>query len=116
MTAESHDDRQSGQPAALGCNDGLGLVPERDLVERLRAHVPAEARHGTTCAEDDILEAADEIERLRAALEVSQAASQAAVSKAQWQARTNAELNALQYEVRRFRAEACRRLNAQLGA
>ena len=36
-----------------------------DLVDRLRAHVPPEARHGTTCMEDDLLEAADEIERLR---------------------------------------------------
>jgi HAMP domain-containing protein len=61
-------------------------------------------------------EAADEIERLRAALEVSQAATNAAVNKAQWQARTNAELNALQDEVRRFRAEAIRRLNDEFGA
>lgn len=57
-----------------------------------------------------------ELMHLRAALEVSQAATAAAVSKAQWQARTNAELNALDSEVRRLRAEACRRLNDEFGA
>lgn len=49
-----------------------------------------------------------EIERLRAALDVSQAATAAAVSTAQWQARTNAELNALGAEVCRLQADAAR--------
>ncbi len=57
-----------------------------------------------------------EIGRLRAMLEVSQAATAEAVSKAQWQARTNAELNALHAEVRRLKADACRRLNDEFGA
>jgi hypothetical protein len=36
-----------------------------------------------------------ECERLAARLEVSEAGSRAAISKAQWQARTNSELNTL---------------------
>jgi hypothetical protein len=46
---------------------------------------------------------AAEIDRLRAALEVSQAATDAAVNKAQWQARTNAELDATRLDAIRWR-------------
>ena len=60
-------------------------------------------------------DAANEIERLRAALEVSQAATAAAVNTAQWQARTNTELNALDAEVRRLRANVCRQMNEEFG-
>lgn len=60
-----------------------------------------------------------ECQRLRARLEVLQAGHDAAVRKAQWQARTNAELNALQEEVRTLRAswprEAEDRVNQLLG-
>lgn len=38
----------------------------------------------------------EENERLRAQLEVSEAASRAAVQKAEWQAQTNSEMNSLQ--------------------
>jgi hypothetical protein len=82
--------------------------PVRPLLERLRDV----QRDGMTFAG----EAADEIERLRAALEVSEAATAGAIRAAQWQARTNAELNRLQDEVRRLRSEACRRLNDEFGA
>jgi hypothetical protein len=58
-------------------------------------------------------EAAREIERLSAALEVSQAATNAAVSKAQWQARTNAELNEQAATIRRLTYDICRLLNAE---
>ncbi len=108
-------------PREVGSHAGLGLVPERDLVERLRSRRNFMSTDGlrwymTATPDGDCEDAAAEIERLRAALEVSQAATNAAVSKAQWQARTNAELNALQAEVSRFRAEACRRLNDEFGA
>ncbi len=45
----------------------------------------------------------DEVDKLRAQLEVAKAACEAAVSKAQWQAVTNRELNELQAEIRRLR-------------
>ena len=56
-------------------------------------------------------EAARAIEQLRAALEVSQSATNAAVSKAQFQASTNAELNALHDQVRKLKALACAKFN-----
>ena len=61
-------------------------------------------------------EMAEQVESLRAALEVSQAATNAAVSKAQWQARTNAELNAQGDTIRRLKAELCNLMNDGLGA
>lgn len=54
---------------------------------------------------DDLLA---ELDRLRAALEVSEAASKAAVQKAQWQAITNRELNDLRAEAEALRKNAKR--------
>ena len=62
------------------------------------------------------IDAEGEIERLRAALAVSESATAAAVRTAQWQASTNKELNDLQDKVRRLQADACRRLNDEFGA
>lgn len=53
---------ESSTPAAVGSMEGLGLAPERGLVERLRDL----SRRGYWPLIGD--EAADEIERLRAAL------------------------------------------------
>lgn len=44
-----------------------------------------------------------EIEMLRGRVEVAEAGYKAAVSKAEWQARTNAELNALHHEIQVLR-------------
>lgn len=57
-----------------------------------------------------------EIGRLRAALEVLQAATNAAVSKARFQASTNAELNALHDQVRKLKALACAKFNDEQDA
>lgn len=56
-----------------------------------------------------------EIERLKAALEVSQAATNAAVNKARWQAQTNADLNKQADTIRRLKTDLCRVLNDGLG-
>jgi hypothetical protein len=53
---------------------------------------------------------------LRAQLEVAQAALEAAVSKAQWQAVTNAELNMLHEELRAARMAQRSNLAAARGA
>jgi predicted nucleic acid-binding Zn-ribbon protein len=50
-----------------------------------------------------VSEMLDEIERARAQVDVANAAMQAAVSKAQWQARTNHEMNQLCAENERLR-------------
>jgi hypothetical protein len=84
-----------------------------DVTMKLRAACGHDSRSVDGCTN---CEAADEIDRLRAALEVSQAATRAAVSKAQFQASTNAELNALHDQVRRLKADACSRLNDEFGA
>lgn len=93
-------------------NDPAVLSPVKRQVRPLLERLRDVARDGMTFAG----EAADEIERLRAQLEIAQSAVQAAIRAAQWQARTNAELNALQDEVRKLRGEACRRLNDEFGA
>ena len=49
--------------------------------------------------------------RLRGALEVSQAATAAAISKSQFQASTNAELNQQADTIRRLKADPCGLLN-----
>lgn len=117
MTTES-------TPAKVRLSDRLGPADEaRPLVARLRARLAgsicnADGTYTVGNCQPDALchEAAAEIERLRAALEVSQAATEAAVSKAQWQAVTNKELNKLQDEVRKLRAAAIKRLNDEFGA
>ena len=63
-----------------------------------------------------MLEAAAENDSLRAALEVSRAATDAAVMQAHRQARTNAELTAQADTIRRLKAELCGLLNEGLGA
>lgn len=50
-----------------------------------------------------VSEMLDEIERARAQVDVANAAMHAAVTKAQWQARTNHELNQLSAENERLR-------------
>ena len=104
-----------GMPLALRFSEGLGpnagcmqATPHKELMAQLlNPNVPKSEREHA---------AAREIERLRAALEVSQAATNAAVSKAQWQASTNAELNALHDQVRRLKADICGLMNDGLGA
>ena len=56
-------------------------------------------------------EARRDAERLRGALEVSQAATAAAISKSQFQASTNAELNQQALTIRRLKADLCGLLN-----
>ena len=80
-------------------------------IERLRAGMLAASRQLGEWA-DAMGATVDERDRLRAALEVSQAATNAAVSKAQWQARTNSELNEQAATIRRLKADICRLLNA----
>ena len=61
-------------PDGSGLSEGLGLAPERDLVERLRAgctdwdgsQMAAETQPMDCLTAGDVREAADEIERLRA--------------------------------------------------
>lgn len=65
MTTElpkDHSDPNALEPLALKSNDGLGLV------ERLRTDVLWHQRRGNDTIAGDCQEAADEIERLRAAL------------------------------------------------
>ena len=73
-----------------------------DIVERLREDAKYAPRDGWPSVLDlmanDCLSAADEIDKLRAQLEVAKAAMDAAISKASWQAVTNVELNALAEE------------------
>ena len=38
MTTDSRDDHESGQPAALGCNEGLGLVGDSTVLDCWRAN------------------------------------------------------------------------------
>jgi hypothetical protein len=110
---------QGDTPAEVRLDAELGAKPlDHDYLRRLCAdglewHSDGMPEH-TLCVA--LPQALDEIERLRAMLEVSQAATAEAVSQAKWQARTNAELNALHDEVRRLKAEACRRLNDEFGA
>lgn len=117
---------ESSLPTDVGSNDGLGVVPERADIgidwPVARLHVGAHDELAATFYAPGLptggydvwlapVDATAEIERLRAALEVSQAATNAAVSKAQFQASTNTELNALHDTVRRLRAELCKMLN-----
>ena len=88
-----------------------------DKMLRRFAELAQEAgRNNSDDLRQQVEDQAAEIQRLRAALEVSQAATNAAVNKAQFQASTNAELNALHDQVRRLKAEACRRFNDDFGA
>lgn len=64
MTTEHTSTDQADQPLGVGSHAGLGLAPERDLVERLRLQWPDTPHHRDALHR----EAADEIERLRAAV------------------------------------------------
>ena len=64
------------------------------------------ARLIAACNPAALAELLAELDRLRAALEVSEAASKAAVSKAQWRAVTNRELNQLRDELTREQARS----------
>ena len=90
-----------------------------DIVERLREDAKYAPRDGWPSVLDlmanDCLSAADEIDKLRAQLEVAKAAMDAAISKASWQAVTNVELNALAEENNRLRAGMTPNVQAQGG-
>lgn len=60
---------------------------------------------------DEITALRAENEALRAKVEVAESGYKAAVQTAQWQARTNGELNDLQRENARLRGAQCRLLN-----
>lgn len=79
-----------------------------DIVEQLREDAKYAPRDGLPSILDlmanDCLMAADEIDKLRAQLEVAKAAMDATISKTSWQAVTNVELNALAEENNRLRA------------
>ena len=100
----------------LRLHDDERLYEEADLLMSEAADEIERQRNNADNLRQQVDDLTAEIQRLRAALEVSQAATNAAISKAQFQASTNAELNALHDQVRRLKAEACRRLNDEFGA
>ena len=60
--------------------------------------------------------AGKDVDRLRAQLEVAEAGYMAAVQKAEWQARTNHELNELERKLRGSQAFICSDLNGAVAA
>lgn len=62
MTTEVQANNETGQPLGLGCNEGLGLGPARDLLVWLLN----DFERGTSSRGCELV--ADEIKRLRAAL------------------------------------------------
>ena len=100
----------------LRLHDDERLYEEADLLMSEAADEIERQRNNADNLRQQVDDLTAEIQRLRAALEVSQAATNAAISKAQFQAASNAELNALHDQVRRLKAEACRRLNDEFGA